>query len=364
MAFHYWKNRGRPGKTRFVSLAGGYHGETLGALAVTDVPIFRDTYAPLLNAQHDRCRRPMRATRAPANRRATSPCAPPRALEAHLAAPSRDDRRVHRRAAGAGRVGHGDARSALPRAGARALHALRRAPDRRRDHDGLRPHRNDVRLRAGGHRAGLDLPVEGHHRRLPAAFVRAVDRRDLTPRSTPTTRARGFLHSHSYTGNALACRAALAVLDIFRADDVIAANRAKARALDSARGAARRASEGPRFPPSRHDLGVRRRHGSRRLRALVLRRRPRARAAAAADRPHRLLHAALHPDRRRVRAARRAHTRDPRCAHDGDAARVAARLSPHSSPRGTPRAALPREIARVSSTRACRSTPSASSSRT
>jgi adenosylmethionine-8-amino-7-oxononanoate aminotransferase len=40
---------------------------------------------------------------------------------------------------------------------------------------------------------------------------------------------RGFLHSHSYTGNALACRAALAVLDIFRDDDVIATNREKAR---------------------------------------------------------------------------------------------------------------------------------------
>jgi adenosylmethionine-8-amino-7-oxononanoate aminotransferase len=40
--------------------------------------------------------------------------------------------------------------------------------------------------------------------------------------------ARGFLHSHSYTGNALACRAALAVLDIFRDDDVIAVNAAKA----------------------------------------------------------------------------------------------------------------------------------------
>jgi adenosylmethionine-8-amino-7-oxononanoate aminotransferase len=40
--------------------------------------------------------------------------------------------------------------------------------------------------------------------------------------------ARGFLHSHSYTGNALACRAALAVLDIFRDDAVIAVNREKA----------------------------------------------------------------------------------------------------------------------------------------
>ena len=58
--------------------------------------------------------------------------------------------------------------------------------------------------------------------------------------------ARGFLHSHSYTGNALACRAALAVLDIFRDDDVIAANRARRAALDGARRAARRASRGPR----------------------------------------------------------------------------------------------------------------------
>ena len=41
--------------------------------------------------------------------------------------------------------------------------------------------------------------------------------------------ARGFLHSHSYTGNPLACRAALAVLDIFRDDDVVAANRERAR---------------------------------------------------------------------------------------------------------------------------------------
>ena len=41
--------------------------------------------------------------------------------------------------------------------------------------------------------------------------------------------ARGFLHSHSYTGNPLACAAALAVLDIFRDDDVIARNRGRAR---------------------------------------------------------------------------------------------------------------------------------------
>jgi len=43
---------------------------------------------------------------------------------------------------------------------------------------------------------------------------------------------RGFLHSHSYTGNALACRAALATLDIFEQDRVIENNRGKARRMN------------------------------------------------------------------------------------------------------------------------------------
>ncbi|NLC24239.1 MAG: aminotransferase class III-fold pyridoxal phosphate-dependent enzyme, partial [Oxalobacter sp.] len=43
--------------------------------------------------------------------------------------------------------------------------------------------------------------------------------------------ARGFLHSHSYTGNPLACRAALATLDIFRDDAVLEKNQARAQTL-------------------------------------------------------------------------------------------------------------------------------------
>ncbi|MGO4780559.1 aminotransferase class III-fold pyridoxal phosphate-dependent enzyme, partial [Lysobacter sp. 2RAB21] len=39
------------------------------------------------------------------------------------------------------------------------------------------------------------------------------------------SRERAFLHSHSYTGNPLACAAALASLSIFSDDDVIARNR-------------------------------------------------------------------------------------------------------------------------------------------
>ena len=45
--------------------------------------------------------------------------------------------------------------------------------------------------------------------------------------------ARGFLHSHSYTGNPLACRAALATLDIFAQDHVLAANRVRSERIDA-----------------------------------------------------------------------------------------------------------------------------------
>jgi len=43
--------------------------------------------------------------------------------------------------------------------------------------------------------------------------------------------ARSFLHSHSYTGNALACRAALATLDLFEHEDALRRNRARAQRL-------------------------------------------------------------------------------------------------------------------------------------
>src|SRR5690606_22397749 len=34
MAFHYFYNRGEPHRRKFVALENGYHGETIGALAV------------------------------------------------------------------------------------------------------------------------------------------------------------------------------------------------------------------------------------------------------------------------------------------------------------------------------------------
>jgi adenosylmethionine-8-amino-7-oxononanoate aminotransferase len=64
---------------------------------------------------------------------------------------------------------------------------------------------------------------------LPLSVVLTTD--DVYAAFYDDELARGFLHSHSYTGNALACRAALAVLDLFRDEDVIVANKARADTL-------------------------------------------------------------------------------------------------------------------------------------
>jgi adenosylmethionine-8-amino-7-oxononanoate aminotransferase len=48
MAFQFWHQNGRPGRTRFVSLDAGYHGDTVGAMSVGGVDLFHGVYKPLL----------------------------------------------------------------------------------------------------------------------------------------------------------------------------------------------------------------------------------------------------------------------------------------------------------------------------
>ena len=48
MSYHYWRNVGQPEKRRFVTLTNSYHGETMAAMAVGDVPLFTETYKALL----------------------------------------------------------------------------------------------------------------------------------------------------------------------------------------------------------------------------------------------------------------------------------------------------------------------------
>ncbi len=48
MAFQYWVHRGHKGKSSFLSLKNGYHGDTLGAVSVGGIDIFHSTFSPLL----------------------------------------------------------------------------------------------------------------------------------------------------------------------------------------------------------------------------------------------------------------------------------------------------------------------------
>ena len=48
MSYHYWLNKDKQKKTKFITLSNSYHGETLGALAVGDVELYKSTYKPLL----------------------------------------------------------------------------------------------------------------------------------------------------------------------------------------------------------------------------------------------------------------------------------------------------------------------------
>ncbi len=48
MAFQYWQNTGHPDKVKFVCLAEGYHGDTIGAVSVGGIDLFHQIYDPLL----------------------------------------------------------------------------------------------------------------------------------------------------------------------------------------------------------------------------------------------------------------------------------------------------------------------------
>ena len=232
MSFHAWRNAGREAKTGFIALENSYHGETLGALSVTDVPLFRDTYAPLLRncarvpSPDARLAEPGESAREYAIR-----CA--RSLESHLEA------HAHQTAALI-------VEPLVQCAGGMAMHDaeyLRRA---RELCSRFEVHLIADEIAVGFGRTGtlfaceqagiapdflcLSKGISGGY--LPLSVVMTSD--SVYEAFYDDSLARGFLHSHSYTGNPLACSAALAVLDILEEDGVIERNRATAAQINKA----------------------------------------------------------------------------------------------------------------------------------
>ena len=236
MSAHSWRNQGRAGKHEFIGLQGGYHGETAGALSVTDIPLFRESYAPLLRLS------------------ATLPSPDPR-----HAAPGVDAARHTRHCidALAAYLDEHHARTAAiilePLIQGAAgmgvylpdyLAAVRRLCDRYEVHWIA----DEIAVGFGrtgtmfAHQQALDdngvsvkpdficLSKGLTGGVLPLSAVLTTDAVYQAFWDDRTTH--GFLHSHSYTGNPLACRAALAVLDTFAGRDVLGHNRRAAGHLD------------------------------------------------------------------------------------------------------------------------------------
>ncbi len=227
MSFHYWRNSGQPGKTQFISLKNSYHGETLGALGVTDVAIFKDTYAPLLMQSAQMPSPDFRESEAGVSAEAMALCAAA-ALEDYLAR--------HHASIAAFII-----EPIVQCAGGMAMHHpvyLQRA---RELCTRYQVHLIADEIAVGFGRTGTMFACEQAAAKVSdiADFIclskgitggylplSAVLTSDLIYQAFYDERTvKGFLHSHSYTGNPLACSAALATLGIFADDAVLEKNR-------------------------------------------------------------------------------------------------------------------------------------------
>lgn len=223
MSFHYWRNSGQTQKTKFITLENSYHGETLGALAVGNVALYKETYAPLL-------------------------------MEV-ITVPGPD---CYYREAGETWAAYSSRRFALMEQALRQyadtvcaviveplvqcagsmrmydpiyLQLLREACDKY----GVHLIADEVAVGFG--RTGtlfaceqanispdflcLSKGLTGGYLPLSAVLTTDTVYRAFYDDYSKLT---AFLHSHSYTGNALACRAALATMGIFQQDDIINKN--------------------------------------------------------------------------------------------------------------------------------------------
>jgi adenosylmethionine---8-amino-7-oxononanoate aminotransferase len=231
MSHHYWRNLGRPGKRNFIGLAGGYHGETLGALGVTDITLFRDAYAPLLQQA------------------ATVPTPDTRLAAAGESAIDYARRCAGRLAEYLEQHHHETAALIVEPLVQCATGFAMYDPEylrlAREICDRYEVHLVADEIAVGFGRTGsffaheqagitpdflcLSKGLSGGYLPLSLVMTRDV----IYDAFYSDEETRGFLHSHSYSGNPLACTAALATLAIFAEDDVIAANQRLASHINS-----------------------------------------------------------------------------------------------------------------------------------
>ena len=232
MSFHFWRNSGKSQKREFVCLKGSYHGETVGALAVTDVQIFRDAYGPMLQQVH--------VVDSPDARNAKEGDT---AADVARHAANQLEKLLEERADHIAAI---IVEPLVQCASGMAMYDPVYLKEVRALCDRFDVHLIADEIAVGCGRTGtffaceqaavwpdflcLSKGISGGYLPLSLVMTREVIYQAFYHHDV----ARGFLHSHSYTGNPLACRAALATLDIFDEDNVLIRNRERASRLTDA----------------------------------------------------------------------------------------------------------------------------------
>ncbi len=230
MSFHYWRNIGKPEKTQFLSLQNSYHGETIGALSVTDVPIFKDTYAPLLKSSVQMPTPDSRLAEQGADAQSVALRAA-KELEDYVA--QHHDR-----------IAAFIVEPLVQCAAGMAMYHPVYLSRAREICNQYNIHLIADEIAVGFGRTGTLFACEQANIKpdfmclskgitagyLPLSVTLTTD--EIYQAFYDDSVARAFLHSHSYTGNALACSAALATLDIFEQDKVLENNRQTAQYLN------------------------------------------------------------------------------------------------------------------------------------
>jgi len=232
MSFHYWRNMGLSDKREFICLKNSYHGETLGALAVTDVAIFKDAYGPLIRHAH--------IVMSPDTRNAmageTNEDVATRSLKDLETTLQKNQ----------GKIAALILEPLVQCATGMAMYDASYLVGARQLCDQYQVHLIADEIAVGCGRTGTFFAVEqagdsgiwpdflalskgisGGY--LPLSLVMTTEK--IYQAFYDEDTSRGFLHSHSYTGNPLACTAALATLDIFADDQVIKKNKVLAKAM-------------------------------------------------------------------------------------------------------------------------------------
>ena len=230
MSYHYFRNTGKPAKKNFINISNSYHGETLGALALSDVGLYRETYEPLL----------MEMLTAPA----------PDAFYREKGESWEDyalrqfEHMEKLMAENADNVCAVIVEPLVQCAGHMRMYdpiylkKLREACDRYNIHliaDEIAVGFGRTGTLFACEQAGISPDFMCLSKGLTAGYLPL----SITMTTDDVFEAfyddfetmKAFLHSHSYTGNPIGCAVARATLDIFRDDNVIETNREKARIM-------------------------------------------------------------------------------------------------------------------------------------